>query len=613
MSHGLRKGQLISVHGPGAIADIGDESFVVTTIDKWRFDGTSPCELPRLARRLGVQSLRQPKADNNNFGRSSPSVALHRFPQWMFCQRCRHMVRWSLTEEGSLEENQKPTCKRCGERPQLVPMRFIQICEEGHMDDVDWLWWVHRTPDARSQCHTPEQLQFGSRKGGGSGLGSLEIRCLSCDASRNLGDLQHGASWRCKSPTAYSGGRQPWQRSDAGTPCDQETMVVQRGDSNVYFPSVVSALDIPTSSDGSQSDSLDETIRRHPTFEVLKEMWESLRGNRIDPQISLAEMIRKRSLEWGITEEHLVQLLDGNVDLQHPSGSDDSRQIGDEIREIKAEEFAALSEPNAIESACFSGSSYATTEDQFGPALFGLLESVSLIDRLREVRALRGFHRAKPAGDQQLVRASLRPADSWLPACEVFGEGIFIKFRLDKVITWESDLPPDEFQRLQSLQERIERESLGFLPTVAPRFIAIHGLAHLLIKQLCFESGYASSSLRERIYVEDDGLGVLIYTADGDSEGTLGGLVRQGRPDRLHAVFAHALTAAAWCSGDPLCSEGTNQGIAGLNRAACHACLMVSETSCDCANALLDRRFLVGTSDGMDGLFTETLRELKVV
>jgi hypothetical protein len=108
-------------------------------------------------------------------------------------------------------------------------------------------------------------------------------------------------------------------------------------------------------------------------------------------------------------------------------------------------------------------------------------------------------------------------------------------------------------------------------------------------------------------------LGVLIYTADGDSEGTLGGLVRQGRPDRLHAVFAHALTAAAWCSGDPLCSEGTNQGIAGLNRAACHACLMVSETSCDCANALLDRRFLVGTSDGMDGLFTETLRELKVV
>ena len=99
----------------------------------------------------------------------------------------------------------------------------------------------------------------------------------------------------------------------------------------------------------------------------------------------------------------------------------------------------------------------------------------------------------------------------------------------------------------------------------------------------------------------------------GDSEGTMGGLVRQGRPDRLPKVFARALKSAAWCSADPLCSEGENQGMAGLNRAACHACVLVSETSCEFANALLDRRFLVGESRGLQGLFSSYLIEHGII
>jgi hypothetical protein len=102
---------------------------------------------------------------------------------------------------------------------------------------------------------------------------------------------------------------------------------------------------------------------------------------------------------------------------------------------------------------------------------------------------------------------------------------------------------------------------------------------------------------------------LLIYTADGDSEGTMGGLVRQGHTDRLPKVFARALKAASWCSADPLCAEGENQGMAGLNRAACHACVLMSETSCESANALLDRRFLIGVNGGFCGLFSPYLNE----
>lgn len=91
----------------------------------------------------------------------------------------------------------------------------------------------------------------------------------------------------------------------------------------------------------------------------------------------------------------------------------------------------------------------------------------------------------------------------------------------------------------------------------------------------------------------------MIYTADGDSEGSLGGLVRQGRRDRLAQSIAEALDQGRWCSSDPVCTETAGQGLGGFNRAACHACSLVSETSCTVANTLLDRRMLFDQDWGL--------------
>ncbi|MFD7935865.1 Zn-binding domain-containing protein [Streptomyces sp. NPDC059755] len=64
-------------------------------------------------------------------------------------------------------------------------------------------------------------------------------------------------------------------------------------------------------------------------------------------------------------------------------------------------------------------------------------------------------------------------------------------------------------------------------------FILRHTLAHLLVNQLTYECGYSSASLRERLYVSpgpDDMAGILIYTAAGDSEGTLGAWFGRASP-----------------------------------------------------------------------------------
>lgn len=123
-------------------------------------------------------------------------------------------------------------------------------------------------------------------------------------------------------------------------------------------------------------------------------------------------------------------------------------------------------------------------------------------------------------------------------------------------------------------------------------------MAHVLINEWSLDGGYPAAALRERLYVDKDMAGILIYTATSDSAGSLGGIVAQGEPDRLATGLRSALQRAGWCSNDPLCMESEASGADGLNLAACHACLLLPETSCENNNVLLDRAALVGTPDG---------------
>ena len=60
------------------------------------------------------------------------------------------------------------------------------------------------------------------------------------------------------------------------------------------------------------------------------------------------------------------------------------------------------------------------------------------------------------------------------------------------------------------------------------------------------------------------------------------------KPERFLRLLNGAFEAATWCSLDPVCSEQEGHGPDLLNRAACHACALVPETSCPYGNVLLD-------------------------
>ena len=117
------------------------------------------------------------------------------------------------------------------------------------------------------------------------------------------------------------------------------------------------------------------------------------------------------------------------------------------------------------------------------------------------------------------------------------------------------------------------------------------------MNELSMDAGYPVASLRERVYAGKDRAGVLIYTASADSAGSLGGLSAQSEPGRLDAVLHSAMQRALWCTADPVCIESTASGINNLNLVACHACMLVPETSCEKRNCFLDRALLVGLPD----------------
>ncbi|HEX2534913.1 MAG TPA: DUF1998 domain-containing protein, partial [Chitinophagaceae bacterium] len=236
-------------------------------------------------------------------------------------------------------------------------------------------------------------------------------------------------------------------------------------------------------------------------------------------------------------------------------------------------------------------------------------KTVTLIEKLRDTRALVGFTRVRPFDEagksvRELIR-QITPSMRQLPVDVVRGEGIFLELDRHRLEQWVATpavqgrlrkLPPEKLQALQ-----VDHKE----PAV---FLLLHTLAHILINELCLISGYNNASLRERIYctaVNGHPMhGILIYTSSGDAEGSLGGLVRNGKPGQIEPLLLSALQKADWCSSDPVCGEVIPQGHEGSNLAACHNCCLLPETSCEFMNASLDRGLLRGSiSDGTFGFF----------
>ncbi len=560
----IRRSQLVTTFGVGAVIPLGDEAFMVAALDRWDVPGPDLHE-PRLERELRINGFVQPPATEDR-----PDVPVVRFPTWQSCPVCRRLAR-----HGDFTHFDLSDCPDCSQP--LVPSRFVIACERGHIDDFPYEWWVHRGRPDGAKSHSLRLASTGQT----ASLSGIVASC-TCGAERTMEDAFDRFALRDVTPCR---GRRPWLTFESES-CDEVPRTLQRGASSVWFSHTRSALSIPP-----WSESASRALDGH---------WPTLRHLPVE---ALGPIISSMKLDekTGFSQEDLIAIFEAR---KKEESGEASGEVG-----LRREEYEALTR-GRIETP--RDTDFATRPGLVRPLLAPWVEQLQLVTRLREVRALAGFSRVLPPrgveGDKSNLVPVRTPEVDWLPAVEVKGEGLFIRLRGGALQDWSRRNFVHRRAAGLDAKDRKRHEEWGITPArpITAKFLLLHVLAHALINQMSLDAGYPAGSLRERLYYDGDAAGLLIYTATTDSAGSLGGLISLGEPARFEALMREAVARFSWCSADPVCIESEASGADSLNLAACHSCALLPETSCEEMNMFLDRALLVGTTEEPDvGFFAD--------
>lgn len=586
--HGqVRQSQIITTFGPGAMLDLPNYSVLIAGLDYWTKSGEEILEprlVEKLQRLLEVPSLRlySPPPDPDDPQAPRTGIDAWQFPEWFITQeiepadpkspsRSRMLVhRKQLTKGKFIDPNKK--------KRHVVPVRFVRACRAGHIGDLDWYAYVH---GEKTQCR--RQLWFDERGTSGD-LSEVWVRC-ECGIQR---PMSQAARMELRA-LGFCDGARPWLGPYTKESCGEPSRLLIRTASNAYFSQCMSVISLP---------DRDETVKQ-----AVDQVWDFI-----------SEVEDLEQLKYERRKAVVKATLEG---------------IGDQevFAEIQARRSGAATQPKSVKLAELEtlvaskdelgddrpdGNFFARAlpEDKWSQPWMEAVERVILVHRLREVVAQVGFTRFEAAapdteGELEFAvrRAPLAREITWLPAIENKGEGVFIQFNREAVETWVNR---------SDVQKRGERLEAGFkcwlhehsgshrvFPDLP--YILLHSFSHLLITSVSLECGYPASSIRERIYALPSlGYGVLLYTGTTDAEGTLGGLVEVGR--RIHEHVRAALELGELCSNDPVCAQHEPENpheCRFLHGAACHGCLLISETSCEQHNGFLDRALVVSTVDNL--------------
>lgn len=565
----IRPNQLITTFGPGSIVDAVKDSVTVLDLNYWKEKGKKIID-GRLAAYLGVDCFYMPRT---SYSGDIPVVS---FPYMHVCSNVKCGKIFDVRENFDLERYLKfgVTCPVC--HKQAYPSRFITICENGHMHDFPWSWWVH---NGNTTCKGTMRMYS---TGNTSTLADMWVEC-SCGARRSM----MGATQRENFEGMKCSGHHPFRPNHKNEKCDKDMIPSQRGASNVYFPVMRSAISIPP--------------------------WINPLYNLIDEHLRDIELAKTLMGDDGVAK--IYELYFGAYAKDEFDAALERRQQNiKEFTEIKQMEYNAITH-HADPVYASNKKHFKAEEDPLPTYLLSYFRRIIRITRLREVRVLLGFTRVDapdPDADEQtnIVYLNKGKTEKWLPAAEVHGEGIFIEFNRDTIDAWMGNPEVAELSQkyAQCYKEFCESKEWTVTTLRDARYVLMHTFAHLLIKQMSMSSGYSSSAIRERIYFGDDMSGVLLYTGSADKEGSLGGLVELGNIDQLIVLMKDAFQEALVCTNDPECLNNIPAGN-NSNGAACHSCCMISETACENGNRMLDRGLIVPIDGREEQSYFKTLVE----
>lgn len=605
----IRISQMVLQLGPGAILESTAGPRLIPLPEFGLFDMVNPekyaIDLPHLSKILeGRRVFRIPSNASLNIPSQKPLYKTRPFPNWKLC-----------VEHNVLYLRECPKCSgKDKHSSRTETIRFVVACPKGHLDDVDWFAAVH----SGKTCKRTDYYIWISK---GGSMSDTVIRCPICNAETTLANIYrkpHSCSGRF--PEREPLGSQPL-RSD----CDEEAYVIQRQSTALRIPEVITVLMVPPYSTEIQLALSRSSVRSSlVTFLGMKKLWDAEKQQLAKEDERLLSEIGEW-IEWIAEEKNAssVGLRDDERErlriLKNRNGSDLIRAIRHVLEHREEENLETLLqyEFDVLRRGAITGIPSETMIREAGPLLEIDPKRVRIVQgpkrnvsfRIAPVRKLYtvtvqvGYRRAVGPYDSdtdsgfpgELVSVESEwNGEKWLPGYGAEGEGIFITLADDE--GWHPPLKGESAERWSRKWEeggKYAGPPSGKTGKVSPHpvFYWWHTFSHLLLRVLAVESGYTLASIRERIYVEADESGnarggLLLYTTGRGVSGSMGGLIA------LVPVFEHlllsALEAGSVCSADPLCFETVTEH----SGAACHACVLVSETSCENRNMWLDRKII---------------------
>jgi hypothetical protein len=588
----LRRSQFITTYGPGAILEGPEGPRMIPVLDDsglFQQQGPDNFEITdlRLSRALlgGAGILRVPSNAELGVIDARYIYDTFPFPDWALCMQHKILYR-KITSDNRACPRCRPLAStdQAWMRVRQEAIRFVRACPAGHLDDVDW---PHLMTHATPGCN-PDHLLW---LGGGGALRHIEITCPNCRASINLGTA-YSHEWHCS-------GRFPEYRGKGRPGCDQPAKIIQRGAANLRLSELQTALTIPP-----RSTALHRLLEMKAIRIVLHtQQINSKQALTVALETLVQQGLLRRAVLTEIQNQPEPTILAAIADTVRG-------ELPENVRTLRLQEFQAL------RHAATHGAPPQPSRTPGAPPQFEILQGqvrilagprghqirITPVNRLRVVMVQTGYRRLDPL-NPVVDRVFDDGQHSWYPGVELFGEGIFIDLNPDTQTTsparhfpfysaaasawFDVWLDPDSFGRVMHPDEHYQ---------LHPVFVWWHTLAHRLMNALAVDSGYSAAAVRERVFVDVDdqtgeaGGGILLYTSQPGGDGTLGGLV--ALVPEFERVLHRALDTIDTCSNDPLCGE-ERFAPGKYNGAACYACALVSETSCEHRNMQLDRTLLL--------------------
>lgn len=509
------------------------------------------------------------------------------FPTFAVCRRCGllHPNPWRNQQKLHSDE---VTCESCDS--QLDQVTWCAISSKGHLEDVPWHDICHKGSEKKcEENYSSAYLKLSSNSNG-----RKIVICTICASRQIYGDI--------KTPNKSNEKRwihlskyQPWNWAGAPKLEDDDVVeILEVNNAGVYLPERVNALVIPPESRRNKNEIVDQLLSNSKLCREIE-------------KISSKHRLRRKGKIKEVATDYRCSVDDVENALRQLEVERDCSNLGPltDVNLFEDEYKAFLTPIDGVrESEDFVPDHKTEQWHNVGNKMKGdlfhiskLVDSLVIAKRLREIQIFKGFYRVSDDEKKNLVPPDVTGKSDWLPAIELFGEGLFFTIDEDLLSRWES---------IEAVQNRFEEINERYMkPEVTinlefdltPRFLLLHTLSHLLIRELETTAGYPAASLKERIYCSSKMSGILIYTTVADIVGSLGGIIESAEPKEFLSLLDGVFKHAQWCSLDPVCSEHEGQGPGWLNRAACHACALVPEPSCGYSNVFLDRILIKGSEE----------------